>query len=155
LLRRRPDIRVSERRLAAATARIGVAAADLFPRVTFTGTVGFAAADIDALGEAGSRTPLIAPGISCAACGLGRVRARIPATRARGEAALAEYEKTVLRALQEAEDELVTRARSRERLLQLTEAAQTSGSAARLARPRYESGVVDILQVLDAERSLL
>jgi multidrug efflux system outer membrane protein len=155
LLRRRPDIRVSERRLAAATARIGVAVADLFPRVTFTGSVGFAAADIDALGESGSGTHLIAPGISWAAFDLGRVRARIAAARARGEAALAEYEQTVLRALQEAEDALVTHARSRERLLQLTEAAQASGTAARLARLRYENGVVDFLQVLDAERSLL
>lgn len=155
LLRRRPDIRISERRLAAATAHIGVAVADLFPRVTFTGSLGYAAADIDALGDAGTGTHLIAPGISWAAFDLGRVRARIAAARARGEAALAEYEQTVLRALQEAEDALVTHARSRERLVQLVEAAEASGTAARLARLRYENGVVDFLQVLDAERSLL
>lgn len=155
LLRRRPDIRVSERQLAAATARIGVAVADLFPRVTFTGSVGYAASSLDALGEGGSSTYLIAPGISWAAFDLGHVRSRIAAARARGEGALAAYEQTVLRALQETEDALVTHARSRDRLLQLEEAAEASGTAARIARLRYEGGLVDFLQVLDAERSLL
>src|SRR5690606_3522254 len=155
LLRRRPDIRISERNLAAATARIGVAVADLFPRVTFTGSVGYTAASVGALGGAGTGTHLIAPGISWAAFDLGQVRARIAAARARGEGALATYELTVLRALQEAEDALVTHARSRERLVQLAEAADASGTAARLARLRYENGIVDFLQVLDAERSQL
>src|SRR5690606_30093821 len=130
LLRRRPDIRVSERQLAASTARIGLAVADLFPRVTFTGSVAYAATSLDALGDAGTGTHLIAPGISWAAFDLGRVRARIAASRARGEGALAAYEQTVLRALQETEDALVTHARSRERLLQLAEAAEASGTAA-------------------------
>jgi multidrug efflux system outer membrane protein len=155
LLRRRPDIRVSERRLAAATARVGVAVADLFPRVTITGGVGYAAASLDGLGDSGSGTHLIAPGISWAVFDLGHVRARIAASRARGEGELAAYEQTVLRALQEAEDALVTHTRSRERLLRLAEAADASGTAARLARLRYENGIVDFLQVLDAERTLL
>jgi multidrug efflux system outer membrane protein len=155
LLRRRPDIRVSERQLAASTARIGVAVADLFPRVTFTGSVGLAAGSIGGLGDAGSGTHLIAPGISWAAFDLGHVRARIAASRARSEGALAAYEQTVLRALQEAEDALVTHARERERLQALQAAAEASDTAARLARLRYENGAVDFLQVLDAERSLL
>ncbi|HUG72723.1 MAG TPA: efflux transporter outer membrane subunit [Steroidobacteraceae bacterium] len=155
LLRRRPDIRVSERQLAAATARIGVAVADLFPRVTFSGGVGFAAGSFDALGSAGTSTYLLAPGISWAAFDLGQVRARITASHARGEGALAAYEQTVLRALQETEDALVTHAHSRERLLRLAEAAEASATAAQLARLRYENGAADFLQVLDAERSLL
>jgi multidrug efflux system outer membrane protein len=155
LLRRRPDIRVSERRLAAATARVGVAVADLFPRVTITGGVGYAAASLDGLGDSGSGSHLIAPGISWALFDLGHVRARIAASRARGEGELAAYEQTVLLALQETEDALVTHARSRERLLRLAEAADASGTAARLARLRYENGIVDFLQVLDAERTLL
>ena len=155
LLRRRPDIRVSERRLAAATARIGVAVADLFPRVTITGSAGYAADSMDTLGESGSGRYLLAPGISWGLFDLGHVRARIAASRARGEGELAAYEQTVLLALQEAEDALVTHARARERLLQLAEAADASGTAARLARLRYENGVVDFLQVLDAERTLL
>jgi len=155
LLRRRPDIRVSERELAAATARIGVAVADLFPRVTFTGSIGVAATSFSGLNDSGSGTHFIGPGISWAAFDLGRVRAQIAAARARGDGALAHYEQTVLRALQETEDALVTHARSRDRLRELTQAANASQTAARLARLRYENGAVDFLQVLDAERSLL
>ncbi len=155
LLRRRPDIRVSERQLAAATASIGVEVADLFPRVTFTGGLGYAATTFAGLGDAGSATHLIAPGISWAALDLGHVRARIAAARARGDGALASYEQTVLRALQETEDALVTHARARDRLVQLAAAADTSQTASRLARLRFENGAVDFLQVLDAERSQL
>jgi multidrug efflux system outer membrane protein len=155
LLRRRPDIRISERRLAASTARIGVAIADLFPRVSFVGSVGYAAGSFGSLGDAGSGTHRIAPGISWAVLDLGHVRARIAAARARNDGALATYEQTVLRALQETEDVLVTHARSRDRLLYLSEAATASQTAARLARLRFENGAVDFLQVLDAERSLL
>lgn len=155
LLRQRPDIRVSERQLAASTARIGVAVADLFPRVTFTGSVGYAAGTFDALGDGGTSTHMIAPGISWAAFDLGHVRARIVAARARTEVALARYEQTVLRALQETEDALVTHARSRDQLVQLGIAADASQTAAQLARLRFENGAVDFLQVLDAERSQL
>ncbi len=155
LLRRRPDIRVSERELAAATARIGVAVADLFPRVTFTGMLGFAAGKVGDLNDHGNDTHLIAPGISWAAFDLGHVRMQIKAARAREEGAVARYEQTVLRALQETEDALVTHARARERLVQLAEGAEASSTAARLARLRYENGAVDFLQVLDAERTLL
>lgn len=155
LLRRRPDIRVSERQLAASTARIGVAVADLFPRVTFTGSVGVAAGSLGGLDDSGSGTHFIGPGISWAAFDLAHVRARIAASRARNDGALAAYEQTVLRALQEAEDALVTHARERDRLRELAQAADASGTAARLARLRYENGAVDFLQVLDAERSLL
>jgi len=155
LLRRRPDIRISERQLAASTARIGVAVADLFPRVTFTGSVGYAAPTFGGLGDSGNDIYRIAPGISWAILDLGHVRAQIAAARARGEGALASYEQTVLRALQETEDALVTHARSRERLVRLAEAADASSTAAQIARLRYENGVVDFLQVLDAERSLL
>ncbi|HKZ74149.1 MAG TPA: efflux transporter outer membrane subunit, partial [Steroidobacteraceae bacterium] len=94
LLRRRPDIRVAERELAASTARIGVAIADLFPRVTFTGSAGYVAETSDGLGDSGSDTHLIAPGISWAALDLGRVRARIAASRATTHGALARYEQT-------------------------------------------------------------
>ncbi len=155
LLRRRPDIRVSERELAASTARIGVAVADLFPRVTFNGSVGFAATKLGDLGDSGSDTHLIAPGISWGIFDLGHIRARINAAHARSDGALATYEQTVLRALQETEDALVTHARERDRLRELTQAATSSQTAARLARLRYENGAVDFLQVLDAERSQL
>jgi multidrug efflux system outer membrane protein len=86
---------------------------------------------------------------------LGRVRAQIAGARARNEGSLARYEQTVLRALEETENALVTHARARERLTHVTEAARASGDAARLARIRYESGVIDFLEVLDSERTLL
>jgi outer membrane protein, multidrug efflux system len=155
LLRRRPDIRIAERELAAATARIGIAVADLFPRVTFTGSAGYVAGSFEGLGDDGSSATLIAPGLSWAAFDLGRVRARIAGARARSDGALLRYEQIVLRALEETENALVTHARSREQLAHVADAARASSTAAGLARLRYENGASDFLQVLDAERSLL
>lgn len=155
LLRRRPDIRVAERSLAASTARIGVAIGDLFPKVSFTGTVGYVAGSSGGLGDRGTDAYTIAPGISWAALDLGRVQARIAGARAGNEAALARYEQTVLRALEDAEDALVTHARARERLAHVEVAAASSATAARLANLRFQSGLVDFLQVLDAERTQL
>jgi multidrug efflux system outer membrane protein len=155
LLRRRPDIQAAERGLAADTARIGVAVADLFPHVTFTGSVGYAASDAGSLGDKGTGTRLIAPGISWAAFDIGRVRARIAGARARADASLAQYEKTVLGALEETEDALVTHARARERLEHVADSARASAVAARLARARFDGGIVDFLEVLDSERTQL
>jgi multidrug efflux system outer membrane protein len=155
LLRRRPDIRVAERQLAASTARIGVAVADLFPKVTFTGNFGYDAVNLSALGTSGSRAYTIGPSISWAAFNLGRVKAQVAGSRARTDTALAQYEQTVLRALEETENALVTHARSRGQLTHAADAAESSATAARLARARYEGGLVDFLEVLDAERTQL
>jgi multidrug efflux system outer membrane protein len=155
LLRRRPDIRVTERNLAAATARVGVATADLFPRVTLLGSVALQATSFTDLGKSGSDTFMIGPGIFWAAFDLGRVRARIRATDARTEAALALYEQRVLLALEETENALVdfTRQQARQDLLRAS--AQASEKAQTLASQRYQFGVTDFLTVLDAERTLL
>jgi len=155
LLRRRPDIRVAERQLAGATARIGVAVADLFPRVTFTGSTGYVSATSGGLGDSGSQAYTIAPGISWALFDLGHVQARIAASKAAREGAVLQYEKTVLNALEETENSLVTHARARERLVHDETAFKASSTAAGLARVRYENGASDFLQVLDAERTLL
>jgi multidrug efflux system outer membrane protein len=156
LLRRRPDIRASERTLAADTARIGIAVADLFPHVTFTGSVGYAAGGSPSnLGDGGTGTRLIAPGISWAAFDIGRVRTQIAGARAHADGSLARYEQTVLRALEETEDALVTHARSRERLEHVAQSAASSSTAARLARARYDGGISDFLTVLDTERTQL
>ncbi len=155
LLRRRPDIRASERTLAADTARIGIAVSDLFPHVTFTGSVGYAAGSASNLGDSGTGTRLIAPGISWAAFDIGRVRAQIAGARAHADGSLAKYEQTVLQALEETEDALVTHARSRDRLEHVAASAQASSTAARLARVRYEGGISDFLTVLDTERTQL
>jgi len=155
LLRRRPDIRVAERELAGATARIGVAVADLFPRVTFTGSAGYVAGSSGSLGDSGTDAYVIAPGISWGIFDLGHVRARIGAARWRKEGALLRYQQTVLQALEETEDSLVTHARARDRLVHDEAAVRASNTAAGLARVRYENGASDFLQVLDAERTLL
>ena len=155
LLRRRPDVRVAERRLAASTALVGVAMGDLFPRVTFTGSISYAATEPGYLGTSASRGYVLGPGISWAAFDLGRVRAEIAGSRARADVALAGYEQTVLRALEETEDALVTHARTRDSLKDATDAADASRTAARIARARYEGGMVDFLEVLDAERTQL
>lgn len=155
LLRRRPDIRASERALAAATAQIGVATADLFPRVTFVGSVALEADSFTGLGGSGSDTYAFGPSIRWAAFDLGRVHARIRAADARAEASVAQYERTVLAALEETENALVVFGRQQARRNFLRAAAEASEKAAWLARLRYEDGVADFLTVLDAERRLL
>jgi multidrug efflux system outer membrane protein len=155
LLRRRPDVRVAERQLAASTALVGVAIGDLFPKVTFTGSASYSAPQVSQLGETASRGYLIGPRISWAAFDLGRVYAEVAGSRARADVALAGYEQTVLRALEETEDALVTHARTRESLLQAADAAVASRTAAQIARTRYEGGLADFLDVLDAERTQL
>jgi multidrug efflux system outer membrane protein len=155
LLRRRPDIRVAERQLAASTALVGVAIADYFPKVTFTGNFSYAAQTPAELGTSASRGYVIGPGISWAAFDLGRVHARVAGSRARADAALATYEQTVLRALEETENALITHTRTRDSLSDAAAAAAASQTAARIARTRYEGGLVDFLDVLDAERTQL
>ncbi|MGZ8096808.1 MAG: efflux transporter outer membrane subunit [Methylosarcina sp.] len=155
LLRRRPDIRVAERTLAAATARIGVATADLFPRVTFVGTLSLEASTLSGLGATGSDAYSMGPRISWAALDLGRVYARIKAADANAEANLAQYEQTVLNALEETENALVAYDRERNRRALLATAAQASEKAHKLAHLRFEEGIADFLTVLDSESRLL
>ncbi|HYL70960.1 MAG TPA: efflux transporter outer membrane subunit [Candidatus Dormibacteraeota bacterium] len=155
LLRRRPDIRVAERTLAASTARVGLAIGDLFPKVTFNGSFNYTAVDAGDLGQSGTRGYVIGPSISWAAFDLGRVHAEIAGSRAQADASLAGYEQTVLRALEETENALVTHARTRDALQNAADAAQQSLTAARIARARFEGGTADFLEVLDAERTQL
>lgn len=155
LLMRRPDIRVAERNLAAATARIGVVTADLFPRVTLLGSIALEADSMSGLFDSGSDTFLFGPSIFWAAFDLDRVRARIRAADARAEATLAQYEQTVLIALEETENALVDFDRRQARRDFLRESAEASEKAVELARLRFRYGVSDFLTVLDAERTLL
>jgi NodT family efflux transporter outer membrane factor (OMF) lipoprotein len=155
LLRRRPDVAAAEQRLHAATARIGVATADLFPRFTLGGLIGSQAIDADALFERGSETRFIALGIDWSFLDIGRVRARIAAADADAEGELARYEQTVLLALEETENALVRYGRARAEDAHLERAAVDSATAARLARVRFDAGAVDLFEVLDAERTQL
>jgi outer membrane protein, multidrug efflux system len=155
LLRRRPDIREAERALASATARIGIQTADLFPRVTFNGTIGFEATELAKLTKSGGDTYSFGPRITWAALDLGRVRARIAAAKAQAEAEIANYERTVLGALEETETALVYygQEQARRDYLRLSNTAATD--AVNLAKQRFEGGVVDYLTVLDAQRTQL
>ncbi|HEX7902138.1 MAG TPA: efflux transporter outer membrane subunit [Planctomycetota bacterium] len=155
LLRRRPDIRRAERRLAAATARIGVATADLFPRVTIAGTYGPQAQKLSDLTHAGAAAYSFGPTISWAAFDLGRVAARIRAADARAEADLYAYQETVLRALEETENALTSFGRERARRDALSGAATSAARAAELAETRYQAGAADFLATLDARRTLI
>ncbi len=155
LLRRRPDVRAAERRLAAATAREGIAAADLFPRVTISGFLGFLAGRGSVFGTADSRAWAVTPALGWAAFDLGSARARLRGAEAAGREALAEYEQTVLLALEETENALVSYREEQQRLVLLAEQARESARAADLARVRYREGVADFLSLLDAERTQL
>ena len=155
LLRRRPDVRVAERRLAAATARVGVAMGDLFPKVSIVGEVGYWAPTFGDFGQSEARFFSVGPSISWAAFDLGRVRARISSAKAQTDAAFAGYEGAVLNALEDTEGTLIVYGRSQSRREALQVAAAASDKAADLARKRFEGGLIDFLEVLDAERTAL
>ncbi len=155
LLRNRPDVRAAERRLAAATAREGVAAADLFPRVTLSGMLGLLAGRGSAFGTADSRAWAVTPALQWAAFDIGSARARLRGVEAATREALAEYQKTVLGALEEASNALVAYGEQQQRLVNLADQVRESGQAASIARARYREGVADFLALLDAERTEL
>ncbi len=155
LLRRRPDIQAAERRLASATARVGVATADLFPRLTLGGSLSTVSPTLGGLFSASSESYAAGPLISWAFLDLGRVKARIDASDAAARANLAAYEGAVLRALEESENALIAYDRTRRETSHLEEAAAAGREGARLARVRFENGIADFLPVLDAERSQL
>lgn len=155
LIRRRQDIVFAERNLAAATATIGIATADLFPRITIFGGIGFSADSLSNFGTGGSTRYSIGPSIFWEAFNLGQVKARIAATDAASQAALAEYELSVLTALEEIENSLVDYGKNLEQLAYLRKAAESSRKAVELSRLRYQFGVSDFLTVLDSESRLL
>lgn len=155
LLRRRPDVQAAERQLAAATAQIGVATADLFPRVSLSGFLGFTAGRGSQLGSSAARAWGVAPSISWAAFDLGSVRARLRGAEAEADGALAQYEQQVLLALEESENAFSDYAKRQQRLLALVRQAEASRAAAEQAAIRYRAGTVDFLVLLDAERERL
>ncbi|HEX9895409.1 MAG TPA: TolC family protein [Gemmatimonadales bacterium] len=155
LIRSRPDVRAAERRVAAEAAFVGAAKADYLPRLSVGGTAGFTSTAFDSLGRSGSGRYAVGPVITWPLLNLGRVKAGVDAARGLEAEARARYEQTVLLAREELETARVAYARAQERLTQLEAAAAASNRAAELARLRFEGGVADFLQVLDAERSLL
>jgi multidrug efflux system outer membrane protein len=155
LLRRRPDVMSAERKLAAATASIGVATADLFPRVSLSGFLGFTAARGSQIGSSAAKAWTLGPTISWAAFDLGSVRAEIRRADADAEGALATYEQQVLLALEESENAFSDYGKRQQRLLSLIRQSESSRKAADLAEVRYREGTSDYLVLLDAQRERL
>jgi outer membrane protein TolC len=155
LLRRRPDLARAERELAAATARIGEATAEMYPRFTLVGSVGLRSEDIAKLVTGGGEFASIGPSITWPVFASGRIRANVRATDARQEQALARYELTLLSALEEAENSFDRHAREQLRRRSLEAAVASNREAVELARQLYANGLGGFLDVLIAERSLL
>ncbi len=156
LLRRRPDVRAAERRLAAATAREGVAAAELYPQISISGFLGLLAGRGNSFFTASdSRAWAVTPALSWAAFDLGSARARLRGASGATRESVADFEQVLLRALEETENALVNYREEQERLVKLADQARESTRAATIARTRYQAGVVDFLALLDAERTQL
>lgn len=155
LLRRRPDLIVAERQLAAATATIGVTTAELYPRVSLTGLIGFATNQASEVGSSGAQRYAVGAGLTWPLLDFGRLRSRIAATEARTAQALANFEQTVSTALEETEGALSQFTRSAQAVARLGSSAKNAGEATRLSRIRFDAGSIDLLIVLDAERQAL
>jgi outer membrane protein, multidrug efflux system len=153
LLKRRPDVRAAERELAAATARIGVAIADYYPRISIGGDVGVNAKNGGELSSESSRFWSFGPKLTWAFLDSGRIRANINRAEARTDSALARFDKTVLTALEETENALYGYGQSLAREESLNGASSAAQEAARLAKLRFEAGASDFLTLLDAERT--
>ena len=154
LLRRRPDVAAAEARLHAATARVGVATAELFPRLSLGGLLGSSALSTGALFEAGSASRSVFLGVDWSFLDVGRVRARIAASEAGAQVALAQYQQSVLLALEDTENALVLLTRTRTEDAHLAQAAEQRARAEQLAQRRYRLGSVGLYEVLDAQRDL-
>jgi NodT family efflux transporter outer membrane factor (OMF) lipoprotein len=154
LLRRRPDVRRAEANLHAATARVGVATADLFPRFSLTGSLGTAGGTIKSLGNASSAFWSIGPSLSWPIFTAGSIRANIAVQNESQEQAAIAYEQTVLVALRDVESALVAHAREQQRRVSLREAVEGNRVRVKLAQELFAGGETDSLQVLDAQRSL-
>lgn len=153
LLQRRPDVRAAERLLAAQTSDIGVATAGLFPQLNLRGVFGFVAGAFGDLGAASSESWSGGPVLTWGVFDLGRVRAQIRRERAEAEGALASYERTVLRALEDAENAFSSYAAAQEALGATDVQVRNARIASELIEARYEEGVSAYFELLDARRA--
>jgi multidrug efflux system outer membrane protein len=155
LLRRRPDIRSAERELAASTADIGVAVADLYPRFSLTAAPALVSTALASLLEWGSRSFSVGAALDWPLFNGGRTRGNIAVANARQEQALIAYRKTVLTALQDVEDALSRTDADRNQLANLEQALGTARRAEEIARTRYQGGLVTLSDVLLAQQQRL
>jgi outer membrane protein, multidrug efflux system len=155
LLRRRPDIAAAERQLAAATARVGIRTAEMFPEVSVSGFIRLIGADGVNLGSAASQAWGVAPAASWHVLNLGRLNALRQSSQFEAEGVLAFYEQTVLRALEDAENALVRYRTADQRLRLLAERQAAAERGRRIAQAQYEAGAINSLEATDAERTVL
>jgi len=155
VLRRRPDIRAAERKLAAQTARVGVATADLYPKFTLNGSIGLESLDLEDFFTTASRSWNVGPSFSWNIFDAGAIRQNIEVQSAMQEQALIQYESAVLSALEEVENALVAYAEEQNRRQSLKAATDAAQLAVQLAQDQYKAGLIDFSDVLDAQRSLL
>lgn len=155
VVRTRPDVAAAERLAAAQRAFVGAAKANYLPRLTIGGSVGYAAPQFHSIGDQTTFRYAIGPVITWPGLNLGRVKAEVDAAQANEAAARAQYSQAVLAALEQMETALTRYRSARVSVQRLAEASEASERAAELARLRFQEGVTDFLQVLDAERTQL
>lgn len=155
LLRRRPDIRRAERQLAMANAEVGVATADLFPKFSLTGALGLDSSDVKHLFDRSSYYYSIAPGIRWPILDWGRARAAVKLQNEYQQEALLVYQNAVISALKDVETALVHYSKEQERRKSLANAVDASRRARELAQQRFDHGTIDMVTVLEVQRSLL
>lgn len=153
LLRQRPDVRAAERRLAAQTALIGVATAELYPQFSLPGTLSLEALDIGNI-NGSSLTYAFGPTVRWTLFAGGRIRNTIRAEEARTQQFLLAYEQTVLLALEDTEGAMVAFAQEKDRIKSVTAARDAASKSVSLVKDLYQSGLTQFQNVLDMERSL-
>jgi outer membrane protein, multidrug efflux system len=155
LLRQRPDVRRAERQLAAQTARIGVATAELYPKLKLSGAIGLNTLSFYGLFNSGNVSSTGSAGLTWRVFDASAIRQNIEIQSALQEQSLIAYESAVLTALEEAENAIMAYAQEQRRRQSLAEAASSAAAAAELAEIKYRAGLIDFTTVLEAERSLL
>jgi outer membrane protein, multidrug efflux system len=154
LLERRPDVRQAEEQLAAATARIGIAKSDFFPRVFLTGAAGVGGILVNGQMFGPQGLFAVGPSFTLPIFNSGRVAAGVDAAQANAQAAMLQYRQVVLGAFRDVSDSLVEYAKRREARVQQEKLTIAARDATRLANIRYTGGVTTYLEVLDSDRQL-
>jgi NodT family efflux transporter outer membrane factor (OMF) lipoprotein len=155
LVKHRPDVLAAEREVAAQSLAVGAARADYFPRIGIGASTGYTANRVESLTRTGTSRLTFGPVVSFPLLDLGRVRQRVSVAQALRAEAQTRYTATVLRAREESQSSVVAYDRARERVRLLTDAVKSSEHALELAQQRFEAGLTDFLQVLDAQRTTL
>ena len=155
LARHRPDVLAAEREVTAQSLAVGAARADYLPRIGIGASTGYTADRVQSLTRTGTSRVTFGPVVSFPLLDLGRVRQRVDVAQALRSEAQTRYTATVLRAQEESQSSAVAYDRARERVRLLSEAVKSSEHALALAQQRFEAGLTDFLQVLDAQRTTL